>query len=700
MPEVLAPEIDEFTIDTANYAEDEGIRAKALKYITGITQQTRQDRQEWNTECERLYNIWDVRRDVRYYTGRADLYIPAGHKAIERFKSKLLARLFPTGDDFFDVRSSPIGMESDEGVARTLDAAKALMWYDLHACMKIRRQMPTWARQLAVTGTSPAEIGYMTAEEVNRMRGATSAQLIRAQSPARLMGERVQRRKEVGPTFRTVDFFTWYVYPNSSDELEDAILVFEDQLVTEQTLLEWRRAGRYDFDLTKLREYKGKVPDDSVWKASRRLQERGVQAEANTGNLYILTTAYGYWNPDDEEDPEGGMQYQFAIVGDELCIQVRQNPWWHQMPPYVCGRLLRYVNEFPGRGLVYPIRKLQYHLNDLTEQTFDSMTYSLNQIAAIDPAFCSDPNLFQYRPGAKWPVPPNAIRWFTPPDVHSQGFQGIRQLYELIQESTGASTGGQYMPTLGVARGAETATGQQLLMAAADLDINDVATSQEEEVFEPMMGMVDSTEQQFLPTDEDRILRALGPKAPAYLQNGNRVRRDQMVGMRTYTWVGSTVSEQRVEFQKQGPAMLGILSKIPPTREGRVNIYPFIKELYRSFNFPDADAVVQIASSDEHIDPAMEHRIMEAGHPVDPVPGEQYTLHIRAHLMAMIQARQAGWGETLAAHIKKTIALMQAEQQAQQAAQMAGLAAQIQGGPGNGGAPQPGQIAAPVGGGV
>jgi len=215
-----------------------------------------------------------------------------------------------------------------------------------------------------------------------------------------------------------------------------------------------------------------------------------------------------------------------------------------------------------------------------------------------------------------------------------------------------------------------------------------------------MMGMVDTTEQQFLPTDEDRILRALGPKAPAYLRNGNRVRREQMVGMRTYTWVGSTVSEQRDEFQKQGPAMLGILSKIPPTPDGRVNIYAFLKQLYRSFNFPDADKVVQTPSSDEHIDPAMEHRVMEAGHSVEPVPGEKYALHLRAHLLAMIAARQAGWADTLVAHMQKTAALMQAEQQAAQAAQMAALVAQAQGAPGNGGAMQSGQVPVAVGGGV
>jgi hypothetical protein len=366
-----------------------------------------------------------------------------------------------------------------------------------------------------------------------------------------------------------------------------------------------------------------------------------------------------------EEDGSEAVPFHFAMLGDGTVIQAQQNPWWHQESPYKAARLYPYIGEFYGRALIYFIRKLQYLVNDTAAQTFDAAAYAMNPIAAVDPLYVSDPALLQYRPGAMWPIPKNGIQWLQIPDTHRQGFELVRQMWETIQESAGAATGGQYMPTLGIARGAETATGQSLLVAASDVDVNVITSGIEEDVLEPLCEQIDSLEQQFLPQSGERVLRALGRKAIPLLQHGMRIRREQLLGTRTYLWVGSHVSEQREQFQKIGPNLLQILGKLPPSPEGRANLWKLAKNLYRSFAFSDADDVIQIPTKGVGADPMLEHLVMMAGHEIPPKLGEDYRAHMASHDDMVPVARAMGWGDRLQAHMTATMQMMATDPSAQ-----------------------------------
>ena len=291
-------------------------------------------------------------------------------------------------------------------------------------------------------------------------------------------------------------------------------------------------------------------------------------------------------------------------------------------------------------------------------QTFDAQTYSLNPIAAVDPALVPDPEAMQYRPGAKWPVSPNAVRWLTIPPTHRYGFESIRQLFEMIQESAGAATGGQYLPTLGIAKGAETATGQSLLVAASDIDVALVVDSIEEDVLQPMCTMIDAMEQQFLPIEGNRILRSLGQKAIPLLRDGMAIRRNQMQGTRTYVWTGNHISEQREQFQKIGGEFLQIISKVQPDDKGRVNLWPFLKNFYRSFGFPDADNIFLTREVGPGVEPELEHLVLAAGHPMPPKLGEKYLDHLQMHDSTLPKAEIEGWADALRKHIAETLVVM------------------------------------------
>jgi len=672
-PETFAP----FEIDTQNYAQyDEDIRKKALDWLAPLCGQARDDRQSFDKLNLELYNIWDCTTDIRWYKGRADIYFPAGHRAIERATAKQMARLFPTGDDTIDVRALPPGDDSLDQQARDLDAAKALMFYDLHHLLKVRKKFPSFLRQLNTLGTSPWALDYVTQEELAAQTSRQTARLVQHPSLG-LQPMQAPNPEEVGPRGRAVDLMTWYVWPPTCEDLKQALLVFEDFLVTGEYLKRERAMGRLHFTDEELKRSAGQFPENSVWASSSRLTDRTNMTNQDT--MHVLTMAYGYWTPGDAvtAPPEGGAPvetdleitdqtkaFQFGLIGgDTICVLARQNPWWHQCPPYVFARLYPWINETYGRGLVYFIRKLQYQINDTGRQTFDAQTYSLNPIAAVDPALVPDPDALQYRPGAKWPVSPTAVRWLAIPPTHRYGFESIRQLFEMIQESAGAATGGQYLPTLGVARGAETATGQSLLVAQSDIDVNLIVEGIEEDVLEPLCTMIDAMEQQFLPMHQDRMLRALGQKAIPLLENGMKIRRDQLLGTRTYIWTGSHISEQREQFQKIGGEFLKIATTIPPDDKGRMNVWPFLKNLYRSFGFPDADNVFLLREAGQGFDPAMEHLVLAAGHPIPPKLGEDYLAHLQAHDQTLPQAMMEGWDKPLKDHMAQTLVTMRDDPQ-------------------------------------
>lgn len=688
-------------IDQKNHAEDKEANGRALKFLQDTLPHVRSDRSAFDTDNRTLYNLWDTKRDIHYYRGRAALYIPSAHKAIERACGKQLARLFPSGDDYFDVGTIPPGEEEQEEVAQDLESAKALMFYDLKRCVKLRQWIMPFLRQFNILGTSPSALDYLTQEEVEAMSSKRRYRLVRQKdTPGEpLAGKSVPRIDEIGPTGRPVDLFTWYVSPSTANNVQDAQVVFEDQLLSEATLLKRRKAGRYHFEDGDLKAHAGKAPEYSIWAGMSRMSERGAQTTDPENTLYVVTSAYANWLPEDKEDAEP-IPCRLTVVNDALVIEARQNPWWHQLPPYQVARLFQYVDEFYGRGLVYFSRTLQYLINDIANQTLDGMSYTLNPIACIDPDF-PDPDLLQYRPGAKWPIDKEKVLFLQIADHSAAGFAAIRQLYEFSQDVAGASTGGMALPTLGIAQGAKTATGQSLLVAQGDIDVNAiVSTSLEEQWLEPKLQMIDSMEQQFLPIQGERVLRALGPKAMPLLRDGMRVRREMMLGTRVYSWKGSVLTEQREKFQKHGADMLKILAQLKQANDPdyRINLAPFVKDLYRSYAFPNADEIIQLVEPGEGFDPELEHAVMAAGWPVKPRWGEPYIPHLAKHNAMLPQARAQGWGKRLETHMHETLAMLQkAGPGAMQGQAMPALGP---GGPGQPGVVPPGAVPPPGNGGV
>lgn len=107
--------------------------------------------------------------------------------------------------------------------------------------------------------------------------------------------------------------------------------------------------------------------------------------------------------------------------------------------PFIAQR--DYVDEalFYGKGEIQPIMQEQELLNDMTNQTVDSVTYTLNQMYTLDPAYADYINDVENVPGAVYPFPAGSLQPIQKGLVPTAAFNQIANIKQEIRETTAAS---------------------------------------------------------------------------------------------------------------------------------------------------------------------------------------------------------------------------------------------------------------------
>ncbi len=140
----------------------------------------------------------------------------------------------------------------------------------------------------------------------------------------------------------------------------------------------------------------------------------------------------------------------YVIANRSVEIRNDENPYKAQakakgeeyakgLVPFVAQR--DYVDEalFYGKGEIEPIMQEQELLNDMTNQTVDSVTYTLNQMYTLDPAFSDYVDKVENIPGAVYPFPANALQPIQKGIVPAAAFNQIATIKQEIRETTSAS---------------------------------------------------------------------------------------------------------------------------------------------------------------------------------------------------------------------------------------------------------------------
>ena len=313
-----------------------------------------------------------------------------------------------------------------------------------------------------------------------------------------------------GPMAESVDIFDFFWDPIAYD-LESCGYVIHRTWRTMEYIEERvqegkeRRAkgengGWVDLDLEKVKGMGSSTKRGEVW--ADRMQAAGMSNYQTEGN-----ELHEVWEYHDRDNV-------YTVLDRELVVQSAPNPFLHGDLPFQIYRPTMVEHEFCGIGEAEPIAHLQYELNTMRGQRRDAATLAMNRGYFYSRGMLNPAKVIAGA-GVFVPVtgPPSEAIFPMPfTDLPASGVSEEEALKSDIEMTTGiseSSTGGG---------GEETATGTQLVQAAANQrikqkgknlhpDLLRPATAQMRELYR--QHVTDSTTQtQTIRVDDDRTPRA------------------------------------------------------------------------------------------------------------------------------------------------------------------------------------------------
>lgn len=695
-------------VKAPNRLMDSSVLEQTTRELVPLLKQAREDKFSLNMIAMRHWNIWAVRHDSAAYRGRLKAYLASGRRIIENWVSMLKRGLFPVSGKWFEVSARTV--ESEERAP----TVQSVFQRELTEYMAIRRKSAPILRGEVILGTQPLDIGWRvsarevpTIEEILGEAGSRST---------RRLVETVRRViTYLGPTLRPVDFFRFYAWPTTVNDVRDLDVCFEDFLqdprelerLSKVPILDGDTSLGFHIDPKQWKQARELIPrgdgnGDKFIAQRRRLAARGFRSPmARTDDpSTALDCEKGYWLVQFDGD-DAPAWHEFIVAGDDIPLRMREIATGLQGDPsYVVPKFVEVWEEFWGYGLPTSFESVHHFLNDVFNQGGDALTWSLNPIAAIDPDAMNDHTVLQMKPGAKWMVrmPRQSIAWMEPPKESGQvALAAVGQLVALMNDVAGVQPFAPGGKTQGKGRSIDTLGGLQILASEGQLQSADVIQNNEDLWLNPMLRRMYDLNVHCL--DEPLLLNVEGVRGAALIQT--RVTRRDLIGEFELTWLASTYQYNSEVRTAQMSAFLQILGRIPQELFAadniKVRIGEFCKILYEDgMMLPFASRVFQEVQPVRGVAPELENELFRQGRgeEVKVSPADDDAKHLQVNGLLLIdQTLPPEIRDLVMQHMQQHIISQQAKQMMlmqQQAMQAAG------GGPGmmpngDGAPPVPGQ---------
>jgi hypothetical protein len=274
-----------------------------------------------------------------------------------------------------------------------------------------------------------------------------------------------------GPTAENVDPFDFLWDPFAS-ELDGAeYLIHRTWRSTEYVLKRMQQGVWAPLDAGNVEALSPNQKFLEVQRQRRTIEGRAVDPGEQSG----LNNRHEVWECHDGDTV-------VTVLDGQWVLQNARNPLGYRGYPFQIYRPIKVPNSFVGIGAAEPIVDLQDEMNTLRRQRRDKATIAINMPFAFAEGFVN-PDHFRFAPNVGIPVagdPRELLYPLTTPDVPNSGYQEEARLAADIERATGLSDslqGGQAT--------AETATGAQLQVAAANIRIQLQTLRIEKEVAKP-----------------------------------------------------------------------------------------------------------------------------------------------------------------------------------------------------------------------
>ena len=479
-------------------------------------------------------------------------FIPALRRAIEKNVIKGTQMLLPS-PEFFEVYP---GDEYDDRAGKGAESVRAFFLYLFSKRIKIKSLVSQLFRTYYLYGRAVVKTGVKV--------------------------ETVMGVRQVWPTGRAVDPFTFYHWPETTPTLDDAQVLAEDNLMPYQVWEQHVKSGH----LINVPAVSEITEPEWPWYWGQRLNVSGVPTPSSTGGdtqarkdeqvrppKFMAITEVWYIE-------DGGWQMCWLLWnctgGPRIVRRYTPESGRH---PYRMAVARQLPGEAYTTGMGDDLEPLQILLNDQWDMTLEGQAMSFAPIAVIDPSLIGRSGQFKYAPRAKWFCDPNSTKFLEAPDTAKSGYQGIGVTTQLIESFSADNPISNGMPTRGMPR-AGFAVSSMVNLALAD--IKDAAQTIEDEILTPMMADLYILTQLLVP--DDQKFRIPGTRDfPA-----RQVTPKDISGDYEFRWVGSLQSQDMQVRAQRLITTIGTIGKLGPViqqdlaqKGKRINWEALLKRVWR-----------------------------------------------------------------------------------------------------------------------
>ena len=591
-----------------NYADRDDVSQRAKAFAGDIVTAAKTIRKGKEVEWLEDLRLWACQNsDAQMYSGRSNLIIPELHNQVETTVGQFMTGLFPN-DDY--IGCVPVKRTNAEEAKDIKDA----VFYELNYKNDLPNLIERYERQKTLYGTAflkPTFEKIMKTVIMNDEKGYAKPVVV-----PQFQGVKVNCQ----------DTFHTYIWPETANNVEEAIMTFDESF---QYLRDMKASKLYK-NLDSIVEVPANYSDYG-WVDTIRMSINNLStAMSYRKNAVLLTECWCDFDIVKDEF----VPCVITIANYETVVRVQRNPYWHQSKPHLMGRYIKGpAGEAYGHSLPERLRSLHYMIQDLGNQTMDSLTYSLNPIAIINPGFAGDVNSFKMQPGARWFADPQGVDFKTFPDISNAGFQGMQQVRQMIQQFSDNAP--SIAPQLsGKVR---SATQSQAVVNEVNMNQKNMIRSDEFDVMSPLCSMTHWLLKQFQ-SDEYQIVEQGAEKGQWITKTVNPKTLGKDV---LFAWRGSEVAAKSAIRNQQLISAYNMAMQTSQAMPGEIDLPELFKVvMYEAFDLKDLNIFIKDREK-KTVDPLVENLSLDGGEETPVNPGDDYEAHMEAHIKGYEKAEDS-----------------------------------------------------------
>lgn len=547
--------------------------------VISIMPQIRADYQTIHAEWQRIDNMisMEMEEDAKY-KGETQVYLPTFVKALETRVAHISKASFPS-DSYMDAIA--LKRETDQESAHR-EATKAWMKRQIETNAKLRSNLKPFARNVCAYGVGMLKVWWEDSLVKQKKRHKSANPKLDAMLTSNT--KRCGKAK-----IKTVNNYALYAHPLTVDSLDQCTLVFEDIQISKQfveTMIKLGYWNREDITMA------SNANDTEDKRQMSLIKFTETSQTAVTGGLGGELGAYvemsecwfnmhlpnAFFSKDEIESGENlePVAMKAIICGGNI-VDIQYNPFNHGKHPYLMKKLMDIPDVLITPGYGKMVMTSQYLVNDLVNQVNDNGIYGLNPVVMRDLSKLAEHSLKQtVHPGAVFDTnDKGAIEFDRPPIEQIQAGTALLQvaisqvndpISPPILQGSGSGGGGA----------ANTATGAQLLQSNTKVDIQDFNEDMEQQVFVPLMEMIQALGQQF--ETAEMFLAITGQQKAVFTP-------DMLAVEVSWQWVASSQTiNQQIRGQQLGVFLQTILNptvlQMLQMKGINLNIVPILRKMW------------------------------------------------------------------------------------------------------------------------